>query len=291
MKHWLNDGFSESLWERDIASLAPDHQGLAQRVFLYAVDSLGSEPFQRESSRTGRSDGQIIFRTKLHRSFWLVLDTKAGGLQLHFPDKEDSIQGIGAFLVEKAPGTQWSRKKEKRVRIPHSFEPEHTTTCIQLVDQIHAAAIDYYSRGKDFSLTLRTLMGEPQGGTALTVPEAEEFRRLLAHDPRCKACGSRNRLNVCRAEAEWELYCDNHNPARSLWTHVGTEFIPFEVKRSVWHRDHGKCVVCGSANYATFDHMIPANRGGGNFSGSHLETNVRLKCRTCNYSKGNKPIP
>ena len=72
---------------------------------------------------------------------------------------------------------------------------------------------------------------------------------------------------------------------------MATLDMPFEVKRLVWHRDGGKCVTCGSAHYATFDHMIPANRGGGAFSGSHTENNVRLKCRTCNYSKSNKSIP
>lgn len=291
MKKWLNGGFSEPLWERDTARLEGHHRELAQAIFRYATESLGSEPFQRESSLRGRSDGQTIFRTTLHRSFWLVLDTRTGGLLLHFPDKEDVIESTGLFTVQRAAATQWTRKKEKQVRIPPGFSPEQTQECLALVDRIHDAAVEYYSRGKDYSVTLGILMGEPTGGTPLLTPEADAFAALLGNSPRCLVCRSQVRLSLHRSGGGWELYCDEHHPNRSQWIALGAEQIPFEVKKLVWHRDGGRCVVCGSEQYATFDHMIPANRGGGAFSGSHLETNIRLKCRTCNYSKGNKLIP
>lgn len=290
-KPWLDDGFSEALFERDISRLPTGHERLALAVFKYAVESLGSEPFQRDSSRNGKSDGQTIFRTKLQRSFWLVIDTKSGGLQLHFPDKEDAVGGNHMLRADKAPGTQWSRKKEKRIHVPHRWEDAHTTDALALVDEIHEAAVEYYSRGKDFSTTLRTLLGPARGGDPLAAPGAEEFAALLSNAPRCKSCGTTRRLNIHRAGDGWELYCDHHHPTPSRWAAIGAEIIPFEVRRHVWNRDGGRCVQCGSESYATFDHMIPANRGGGAFSGGNLEMNIRLKCRTCNFSKGNKLVP
>lgn len=291
MKPWLNDGFSESLWERDIALLQEQHRALAREVFQYSVVTLGSEPFQRESSRKNRSDGQTIFRTKLHRSFWLVLDTRTGGLQLIFPDKEDAVRDTGGFVVERCSDTQWTRKKEKRTKIPLTFGKKQAADLLTLVDAIHTGAVEYYSRGKDFSLTLQTLLGYPRGGVALAVPDTRTFAALLSGSPACKICGTSKNLSLHSQVDRWELYCDSHHPTPSKWAALGQEAIPFDVKRAVWHRDGGLCVACGSANFATFDHLIPANRGGGAFTGSHLETNIRLKCRTCNFSKGNKLIP
>ncbi len=62
-----------------------------------------------------------------------------------------------------------------------------------------------------------------------------------------------------------------------------TRHIPEHVKREVWARDGGKCVLCSDANYLEFDHVIPHSRGGANTTG-----NVRLLCRRCNLQKGDK---
>lgn len=58
--------------------------------------------------------------------------------------------------------------------------------------------------------------------------------------------------------------------------------VPDHVKASVWQRDGGICVKCGSDVYLEFDHIIPFSKGGAN-----TENNIQLLCRKCNISKGN----
>lgn len=61
------------------------------------------------------------------------------------------------------------------------------------------------------------------------------------------------------------------------------ERIPEEVRRSVWFRDEGKCVRCGSDKDLEFDHIIPVSKGG-----SNTEKNVQLLCKECNRKKSDK---
>lgn len=56
--------------------------------------------------------------------------------------------------------------------------------------------------------------------------------------------------------------------------------IPSEVKLSVWRRDSGKCVKCGSRERLEYDHIIPVSKGG-----SNTERNVQLLCEKCNREK------
>lgn len=127
--------FDEDHWEQDVKQLIDvSHQFLARTIFLHAVENLGSEPFQRHSSRTGKSDGQTILRTKLHRSFWLVLHTNGGVLQLHFPDKSDQVHSCGVYDVQWGPGKQGQAKREKRIILPIPFLDENVDSCIELVE-------------------------------------------------------------------------------------------------------------------------------------------------------------
>jgi 5-methylcytosine-specific restriction endonuclease McrA len=60
--------------------------------------------------------------------------------------------------------------------------------------------------------------------------------------------------------------------------------IPSEVKREVWKRDGGKCVMCGANHNLHYDHDIPFSRGGS----SIVAENVRLLCAKHNLSKSDK---
>jgi hypothetical protein len=57
-------------------------------------------------------------------------------------------------------------------------------------------------------------------------------------------------------------------------------YIPRKVKISIWQRDQGKCVECGSQEKLEYDHIIPVSKGG-----SNTERNVQLLCEKCNRQK------
>ena len=63
-----------------------------------------------------------------------------------------------------------------------------------------------------------------------------------------------------------------------------TRLIPSEVKKEVWKRDKGKCIICGSTKNLHFDHDLPFSRGGTSLT----EKNIRLLCAKCNLAKSNK---
>jgi hypothetical protein len=63
-----------------------------------------------------------------------------------------------------------------------------------------------------------------------------------------------------------------------------TRLIPSDIKKEVWQRDHGKCVLCGSVRNLHFDHDLPYSKGGT----SIVTKNIRLLCAKCNLSKSNK---
>lgn len=59
--------------------------------------------------------------------------------------------------------------------------------------------------------------------------------------------------------------------------------IPKEVVDTVWNRDGGKCVCCGSTENLHLDHIIPFSKGGA----TNVE-NLQLLCQKCNLEKSNK---
>jgi len=60
-----------------------------------------------------------------------------------------------------------------------------------------------------------------------------------------------------------------------------TRLIPSQVKKEVWKRDQGKCVICGSKENLHFDHDLPYSKGGTSLTAS----NVRLLCMKHNLEK------
>lgn len=59
--------------------------------------------------------------------------------------------------------------------------------------------------------------------------------------------------------------------------------IPSAVKREVWARDGGCCVLCGASDDLHFDHEIPFSKGG-----ASTTANVRILCAHHNLRKGAK---
>lgn len=77
----------------------------------------------------------------------------------------------------------------------------------------------------------------------------------------------------------------NQNP-RHDDTHLisNSRLIPTDVKREVWKRDKGICVICGNDTNLHFDHIVPFSRGGT----SLLSSNIQLLCATHNLQKSNR---
>ena len=59
--------------------------------------------------------------------------------------------------------------------------------------------------------------------------------------------------------------------------------IPIDIINTIWNRDKGQCVYCGSTQELQFDHIIPFSKGGA----TSVE-NLQLLCRECNREKSNK---
>jgi len=63
-----------------------------------------------------------------------------------------------------------------------------------------------------------------------------------------------------------------------------TRMIPSDVKRLVYQRDGGQCVICGADDNLHFDHELPYSKGGT----SLVAENIRILCARHNLSKGAK---
>jgi len=63
-----------------------------------------------------------------------------------------------------------------------------------------------------------------------------------------------------------------------------TRLISSEIKKEVWKRDGGKCVICGSTKNLHFDHDLPFSKGGTSLT----VKNIRLLCVKCNLEKSDK---
>lgn len=63
-----------------------------------------------------------------------------------------------------------------------------------------------------------------------------------------------------------------------------SRIIPTMVKKTVWERDGGKCVICGAVDELHFDHDIPYSKGGTSVTAE----NVRILCARHNLSKSDK---
>lgn len=62
-----------------------------------------------------------------------------------------------------------------------------------------------------------------------------------------------------------------------------SRYVPDEVRREVWYRDGGRCVICGSDSYLELDHIIPWSKGG-----ATSVDNLQLLCRKCNSEKSDQ---
>jgi hypothetical protein len=84
-----------------------------------------------------------------------------------------------------------------------------------------------------------------------------------------------------------QLTIDSQHAERAKVSDINVEYsrvIPSEVKKEVWKRDKGQCVLCGSDKDLHFDHDLPYSKGGTSLS----VKNVRLLCMKHNLEKSGK---
>lgn len=102
------------------------------------------------------------------------------------------------------------------------------------------------------------------------IEDVEKFKEYWV----CQ-CGTANYsdTSIC-ANCDVDLSNQNtHNKARS-------RYIPTGVKKEVFERDQGKCVICGSEIDIEFDHIIPFSKGG-----SSTANNIQILCKNHNRRK------
>lgn len=93
--------------------------------------------------------------------------------------------------------------------------------------------------------------------------------------------GKRNVFRFILEETEIEFKND-HLTENKLKPR--TRVIPTEVKKVVWERDRGKCVMCGATDELHFDHDLPYSKGGTSISAD----NVKILCARHNLLKSDK---
>lgn len=57
---------------------------------------------------------------------------------------------------------------------------------------------------------------------------------------------------------------------------AGRDEFPLKVRRAIWERDGGRCVVCGSTERLIFEHILPCWLGG-----RGTVENGELRCEAC----------
>lgn len=92
--------------------------------------------------------------------------------------------------------------------------------------------------------------------------------------------GKRNVFKFYLEVAEEEVQEQSHVVAIKERKRI----IPSEVKKEVWKRDGGKCVICGATDELHFDHDLPFSKGGTSITAD----NVRILCARHNIQKADK---
>jgi hypothetical protein len=94
----------------------------------------------------------------------------------------------------------------------------------------------------------------------------------------------KNKRNVFKfilEETEIDL---SHGELKENLLRPRSRIIPSLIKKQVWERDNGRCVICGAIDELHFDHDLPYSKGGTSITAD----NVRILCARHNLSKSDK---
>jgi len=158
---------------------------------------------------------------------------------------------------------------------PKSLDQPKTTMLGKLTQNgLFASAIDDYKLGKRRPEVVRAYEKIFSG-----VWSEKGFYNLI--DYKYVTVSDRKVFRFFLEETEIDFNAEGiiENKLRSR-----TRIIPSEIKKIVWERDKGRCVICGSSDELHFDHDLPYSKGGTSITAE----NVRILCARHNLQKSNK---
>lgn len=185
------------------------------------------------------------------------------------PDAAPITELIEAYRHEYEAYRQEERKQDEQLMLgkgaDRSKATKHLGRCADLRPSIERELLNYLGRPEFMKYSYKARY------YAVLNDSVWSCTRDLAEDQWRALIGRA----LAREEAKLTAYINNQSPKIAK-----REFIPESVRMTVWRRDEGKCVRCGSNERLEFDHIIPVALGG-----SSTARNIQLLCEPCNRAK------
>ena len=164
----------------------------------------------------------------------------------------------------------------QEVKNPKLFDQPRITKNGKLTQNgLFAQAVEDYKNGKRKAEIVRAYEKIFDG-----VWSEKGFFKLI--DYRYKNNGSNRRVfKYILEEIEIDL---RNNTIKESKLKPRSRIIPSNVKKEVWERDKGKCLICGANDELHFDHDLPYSKGGTSITAD----NVRILCARHNLQKSAK---
>jgi hypothetical protein len=153
-------------------------------------------------------------------------------------------------------------------------QPRQTNTGRLTQNGRFAQAVDEFKAGRRAAEIVRVYEKLFDG-----VWSEKGFFRLI--DFRYPQSGKRRVFRFRLEETEIDI---NHHKLSENKLRERSRLIPSDVKRAVWARDKGRCVICEATDELHFDHDLPYSRGGASIT----PENVRILCARHNLQKSDK---
>jgi hypothetical protein len=166
--------------------------------------------------------------------------------------------------------------KSEKVKDPKLYDQPRFTKNNKLTQNgLFAKAVDdYKNEGRDFEV-VRVYEKIFAG-----VWSEKGFFKLVNYKYQ-KVNSNRKVFKYILEEAEIEI---ENNVLKENKLKPRTRIIPSSVKKEVWERDKGKCVICGAKDEIHFDHDLPYSKGGTSITAE----NVKILCARHNLQKSDK---
>ena len=166
-------------------------------------------------------------------------------------------------------------KNESNKNPKQSDQPKTTKLGKLTQNGLFVEAVDRYKQGKSTAEIVRAYEKLFAG-----IWSEKGFFRLVDYRYE-KDTSNRNVFVFILEESEIDLK-DNQIQENTL--RPRSRIIPSQIKKEVWERDKGKCVICGATDELHFDHDLPYSKGGTSITAE----NVRVLCARHNLEKSDK---